>query len=61
MGVGVTLEVGVTVWVCVSLGFGVTDGAAEGKISCVAAGTQAFKRRISRNRKQFFIVRLVGL
>jgi hypothetical protein len=53
------VNVNVTVVVTVSLGIGVIDGVVEGCNTPVAAGAQAFKRRIIANREKFFIVRLV--
>jgi len=55
-GVGDGVHVGVLV--VVSVGRGVMEGAAEGRITCVAAGAQAFRRRIITKSGKFFIVRL---
>jgi len=57
-GRGVKVSVGVLV--TVSLGCGVNDGIAEGKTTCVAAGTQAFKKRktTKTNQQTFFIAGL---
>ncbi len=44
VGIGVTVRLGLAVW----------DGVVEGKMTCVVAGAQAFRRRVIKINKKVF-------
>ena len=52
-GDGVTANVAVRV--AVGLGLVVFDGVMDGKMTCVLAGTQAFRRTMKTTMNNFFI------